>query len=73
MKEKNTLLIIIGNNVRALRKGFGWTQAETGRRAGFKSSYIGGVERGEVNLSYLSLVKISKALGVQASELVTEK
>lgn len=72
MKQKNILLSTVGDNVKALRKEFGWTQAEIARRAGFKSSYIGAIERGEVNLSYLSLMKISKVLGVKASLLVIE-
>jgi len=33
-------------------------------------SYVGGVERGEHNLSFVSLHKLCKALGASASELL---
>jgi hypothetical protein len=43
---------------------------ELGARSGMHRSYIGGIERGERNVSYSNLLRLAAALSVDASGLV---
>ncbi len=61
----------VGNRIRALRKRRGWSQEELATRASLHSTYIGGIERGERNVSLLNLVKIAQALQIEMAELLT--
>lgn len=63
--------LLFGERVRAFRALLGLTQEELGATAGLHRTYIGGVERGERNVSLLNILRLSKALGVDPSELVT--
>ncbi|MEW6545031.1 MAG: helix-turn-helix transcriptional regulator [Nitrospirota bacterium] len=47
--------------VAELRRRRGWTQEGLGEKAGMHPTYIGGIERGERNLSLVNLEKIAKA------------
>jgi transcriptional regulator with XRE-family HTH domain len=64
--------ILFGNRVRQLRKCRGWSQEDFAHRAGLDRSYMGGVERGERNVSLENICLIAKALGVPAAELFTD-
>ncbi|URJ60363.1 helix-turn-helix domain-containing protein [Paenibacillus polymyxa] len=59
----------VGNRIRELRKAKGWTQEQLAEAAGLHYSYIGGVERGDRNISLETLEKIISALKVPAFEL----
>ena len=59
----------IGLAIRAARERLRMTQEELALRADLHRTYIGGVERGERNLSTLNLLAIARALRVQVSEL----
>lgn len=59
----------IGANVRALRKARGLTQEELGEKAEMSYKALGEIERGIVNPSLNSLLKIANALQVQIAEL----
>ncbi|TVY02161.1 helix-turn-helix domain-containing protein [Cohnella terricola] len=61
--DKNVLRAV-GQRLRDIRKQTGLSQEELGEKAGFHFSYIGGVERGEKNISLLNLQKIADALEV---------
>ncbi len=63
------LLKIVGNNIRRLRKKVQLSQEELAERAGLHRTYLGGVERGERNISLLNLSKIASALRVNLAEL----
>lgn len=65
----NTVLKLIGQRVRDLRKQRGLSQEQLGELAGFHFSYIGGLERGQKNLSLLNIEKIAIALDVPIYEL----
>jgi transcriptional regulator with XRE-family HTH domain len=65
---KNDYLLSIGIEIRSIRASQGFNQQEFARCVGLDKSYIGGVERGERNLSALNLIKIAKALQVPVSE-----
>ncbi|MBB2187847.1 helix-turn-helix domain-containing protein [Gluconacetobacter liquefaciens] len=59
----------LGQRIRDLRKNIGWTQEELAERAGIDRSYIGGVERGERNLTFLVLCQICQALNCDVATL----
>lgn len=59
-----------GSNVRRARILRGWSQEELAVFAGLHRTYIGGVERGERNISLLTILKLANALGVSPTELV---
>lgn len=60
---------LFGNRVRQLRKSRRWSQEDFAHRAGLDRSYMGGVERGERNVSLENIYLIAKALEVPISEL----
>jgi transcriptional regulator with XRE-family HTH domain len=47
------------------------SQEDLGDAAGLHRTYVGHLERGEVNPSLLNILKVSAALGIDASELVS--
>lgn len=63
-------LIILGAIIRAKRESMSLTQVELAEKAGLDRNYIGMVERGERNPSYLSLQKIANGLGIPVNELI---
>ncbi|WAH43255.1 helix-turn-helix domain-containing protein [Alicyclobacillus fastidiosus] len=63
------VLKTIGMRLRAHRKGRGLTQDEVAELAGMTQSYIGSVERGEQNLTVVSLDKILHAINMKYDEL----
>ncbi len=63
-------LTAFGVRVRAFRSVIKVSQEELADIAGLDRSYIGGVERGERNVSLINIIKISKALNIQPSELM---
>ncbi len=62
----------MGRRIRLYRKLSRLTQEKLAEKAELAPSYISDVERGCVNISLDSLVRISKALGIKAHELVRE-
>ena len=63
-------LIILGKTIRDKREMQHLTQVELASKAGVDRNYIGMVERGERNPSYLSLQKIAQGLGMSVNELI---
>lgn len=63
-------LITLGKIIREKRESQNITQVELASRAGVDRNYIGMVERGERNPSYLSLQKIAQGLGIPVNELI---
>ncbi|WP_129691312.1 helix-turn-helix domain-containing protein [Gottfriedia acidiceleris] len=61
------LLKMVGDRVRYLRKLKGLTQEELAEKAEVHYTYIGGIERGERNISLETFEKISNALNVLPS------
>ena len=65
-----TELIELGKVIRAKRESRGLTQVELAFKSGLDRNYIGMVERGERNPSYLSLQKIAQGLGLSVDEMI---
>ncbi|MGM0883100.1 MAG: helix-turn-helix domain-containing protein [Bacillota bacterium] len=65
----NAVLKLIGQRVRDLRKQRNLSQEQLGEIAGFHFSYIGGLERGQKNISLLNMDKIAQALNVPLHEI----
>ncbi|MDK9724075.1 MAG: helix-turn-helix domain-containing protein [Sterolibacteriaceae bacterium MAG5] len=63
------ILLELGTRIRERRKGLGWTQEELAHHADIDRSYIGGVERGERNLTFSVLCQICLALGCDVAAL----
>jgi transcriptional regulator with XRE-family HTH domain len=66
------LLTEIGKRVRVERVKRGLTQETFGKIAGMHRTYIGAIERGEVNLTLNNLQKIVRTLNVKASKLLED-
>jgi transcriptional regulator with XRE-family HTH domain len=60
----------IGKNVRAYRQARGISQDAFADQLSFHRTYMGGVERGERNLTLRSLERIAERMGVDPLELL---
>ena len=58
-----------GKAVRSRRNKLGVSQEEFAYMCGLDRTYIGGIERGERNVSLLNIEKIAEALKISLSEL----
>jgi transcriptional regulator with XRE-family HTH domain len=71
VNNDNDILKKFGSRVKAIRQQKGITsQMALSLKSGLDRTYIGGIERGERNVSLKNLEKIAKALGVSLSELL---
>ncbi len=61
---------VLGRTVRKLRLRKGWSQEILAERAGLHWTYIGGIERGERNVSLANVVRIARALNVAPVRLL---
>lgn len=59
-----------GERVRASRRQLGLSQEGLGARAGLHRTYIGHIERGEVNPSLRNVLLVAKALDVDPGDLL---
>lgn len=59
------ILQLVGSKIRDYRKAKGLSQDQLAELCGFHFSYIGGVERGERNISLENLAKIAAALELE--------
>lgn len=59
----------LGQRIKERRKSLGWTQEELAYRAKIDRSYIGGVERGDRNLTFTVLCQLCTALECDVAAL----
>lgn len=64
----NTITAIVGQRIRSCRQKNGLTQEELAEKAELHPTYIGQAERGEKNLTIISLERILSALDLTFSE-----
>lgn len=62
----------LGQRIRDKRKSLDWTQEDLAAKSEIDRSYIGGVERGERNLTFTILCQICAALGCDVAELTKD-
>ncbi|HVF74112.1 MAG TPA: helix-turn-helix transcriptional regulator [Acidimicrobiales bacterium] len=69
-KKDRREAVEFGRRVRAGRNVLRLSQEQLGERSGLHRTYIGHIERGEVNPTLHNVLLLAEALGVDASELV---
>jgi transcriptional regulator with XRE-family HTH domain len=62
----------LGKRIRQRRKGFGWSQEELALVAEIDRSYVGGVERGQRNITFTVLCRLCVALRCDVATLTGE-
>lgn len=67
------LRLRLAHNLRAIRKARGLTQEGLAELSGLHYTYIGGIERGERNLSIDNVGRLADALGLDAVDLLQIK
>jgi transcriptional regulator with XRE-family HTH domain len=71
MAQRSQASVALGLAVRDVRQVARISQEELGYLSGMHRTYVGGIERGERNPSWMNIVKLAQALGVAPSDLVT--
>ncbi len=61
-----------GKQLRKLRKARELSQEKLAELTGLHRTYIGGIERGERNVSLVNIVRLAKALSVSPAELLKQ-
>jgi len=70
--QRNKSLVTVGQRIRDQRKQLKLTQKQLSINGGFQRSYVGSVERGEKNITFLKLMKLCSTLKVTMSDLLFE-
>jgi transcriptional regulator with XRE-family HTH domain len=70
MADKRQETQALGRAIREVRVERGFAQEAFAAHAGMDRSYFGAIERGEFNVTYLTILKIARGLGVRPSELM---
>ena len=68
--RKNKINVRVGDRIRAERKGIGLSQEAFAHKAKIDRSYVGRIERGEINITLVMLEKIARALGNNVRDLL---
>ncbi len=63
------ILKLLGARIREKRKSLGFTQEELAAAAMVDRSYVGGVERGERNVTFTILCRICAAMQCDVAEI----
>ncbi len=61
-----------GNRLRQIRQNMGLSQEELAHLCNLDRSYMGGVERGERNISLVNIHKIADALNISPREFFND-
>lgn len=61
-----------GETVRRHRLAIGLSQEELADLAHLHRTYIGGVERGERNISLVNILKLARAMNVKPADLMSQ-
>ena len=69
MPKHDSVLAVLGQNVRKRREARELTQEKLAERAGLDATYISGIERGLRNPGIKNVAKLAKALGLTTAEL----
>ena len=69
-RNQGGLQAIIADNVRRLRVAKGWSQEALAEVCGYHRTYVGGIERGERNITIATLDALAGALDVEPHRLL---
>lgn len=69
-RTKTPPAVTFGRRVRTRRTLKGYSQEKLAELAGFHTTYVSSVERGERNVTLLTILRLAKALKVDPAELV---
>ncbi len=69
--EVQEILTALGQRVRELRLKQGYSQEAFADLCGVHRTFMGTIERGESNISFSNLARVSKALGITLSQLLS--
>jgi transcriptional regulator with XRE-family HTH domain len=69
-RNEKSLQLIIAANVRRRREALGISQESFAELCGYHRTYISAIERGERNITILTLSALAGALKVEANELM---
>lgn len=70
VNDAHPLRLRLARNLRALRLAHGLTQEGLADLSGLHYTYIGGIERGQRNVSIDNVGRIADALGLDATDLL---
>lgn len=70
MAKKDHALVRLGANLRKAREAKEWSQEELAYQCGVHRTYVGSVERGEYNVTILTLRKFTKSLGLSLRDVL---
>ena len=62
--------IELGKRIRELRKAHKWSQEKLGERADLHPTYVGGIERGERNVSFDNLYSLANAFNLTLAQFL---
>lgn len=67
--KKTDPRIVFGKRIATLRKERGWSQEQLALESGLARSYLGGVERGQRNISLLNIHRLADSMGLPPAAL----
>ena len=70
MHRDDPVLAAFGNRLREFRKEKGFSQESLALEAELDRTYVSQTERGERNISLINIVRLARALGTSAQELL---
>jgi len=70
MEPKSSELQELGKAIRSFREECGFSQDKFAFEVGLGRSYYGSLERGEINPSYTTLLKITRTLDIELKAVI---
>lgn len=70
LMAKQDVKAAFGTKIRSLRTERGWSQERLAERVDLDRSYVGGVERGERNISLENIAKFAEVFETSLAELM---
>ena len=70
MAAKDPMLRQLGQYLRRIREQRGWFQEELAHECGLHRTYLGAVERGEYNVTIMTLRRINDTLGITMADAI---
>lgn len=70
MARREKLRVVVGKNLRRIRKADGWTQETLGGEAEIHRTMVGAIERAELSTGIDQIEKLADALGIEPMVLL---